>query len=72
MLRIYFMQQWLGYSNPAMEDELHDHAALRCFAACSLEMFPMRPLLQVQTFLERHDLCEKLVVLTWKILLAKG
>jgi len=32
MLHIHFMQQWVGYSNPAMEEALHDVPLLRQFA----------------------------------------
>ena len=33
MLCIHFMQQWFGYSDPAMEEALHDIPLLRGFAA---------------------------------------
>lgn len=32
MLRIHFMQHWFGYSDPAMEEALHDIPLLRQFA----------------------------------------
>src|SRR5690606_41052537 len=32
MLRIHFMQQWFAYSDPAMEEALHDIPLLREFA----------------------------------------
>jgi IS5 family transposase len=32
MLRIHFMRQWFGYSDPAMEEGLHDVPLLRQFA----------------------------------------
>jgi len=32
MLRIHFMQQWFGLSDPAMEEALHDMALFREFA----------------------------------------
>lgn len=32
MLRIYFLQHWYGYSDPAMEDALYDNMAVRIFA----------------------------------------
>src|SRR4030066_805080 len=32
MLRIYFMQQWYGLSDPAMKDALYEIEALRRFA----------------------------------------
>jgi len=38
MLRIYFMQQWYGLSDPAMEDALYDSEAMRRFADIELEV----------------------------------
>jgi hypothetical protein len=38
MLRIYFMQQWYGLSDPAMEDALYDIESLRWFAAIDIEV----------------------------------
>ena len=35
MLRIHLMQQWFGYSDPAMEDALHETPLLRGF--CGLD-----------------------------------
>jgi IS5 family transposase len=32
MLRIHFMQQWFAYSDPVMEEALHDIPLLRSFA----------------------------------------
>ena len=32
MLRIHLMQHWFGYSDPAMEEALHDIPMLRGFA----------------------------------------
>ena len=33
MLRVYFLQQWNGYSDPGMEDALYDNVSLRRFAS---------------------------------------
>ncbi len=33
MLRVYLLQQWFGYSDPAMEEALHDMQLLRDFAS---------------------------------------
>ncbi len=38
MLRIYFMQQWYGLSDPAMEDALYDIESMRRFADIDLEV----------------------------------
>ena len=35
MLRIYFMQQWFGHSDPGMEDALHDNLARTRRAMCT-------------------------------------
>ena len=32
MLRIYFLQQWYGLSDPGMEDSLYDVESMRWFA----------------------------------------
>ena len=34
MLRIHFMQQWFGLSDPGMEDELCDNVSLGYLQAC--------------------------------------
>ena len=36
MLRIHFMQQWFGYSDPAMEEALHDVPLLRPLRSAGL------------------------------------
>jgi IS5 family transposase len=36
MLRIHFMQQWYGLSDPAMEEALYEIASMRRFAGLSL------------------------------------
>jgi hypothetical protein len=38
MLRIYFMHQWYGVSDPAMEDALYDIESIRRFAGIDLEV----------------------------------
>jgi hypothetical protein len=38
MLRIYFMQQWYGLSDPLMEDALYDSESMRRFAGIDLEI----------------------------------
>ncbi len=41
MLRIYFMQQWYGLSDPAMEDALYDSESMRRFAGIDLQANPI-------------------------------
>ena len=36
MLGIYFMQQWYGLSDPAMEDALYDIKSMRRFAGIDI------------------------------------
>src|SRR4030066_2490704 len=38
MLRIYFMQQWYGLSDPAMKDALYEIEALRRFVDIDMEV----------------------------------
>ena len=40
MLRIHLMQNWFGYSDPAMEEALYETTSLRQFAGLSLERIP--------------------------------
>uniref|UniRef100_A0A2X0R8A2 Transposase n=1 Tax=Candidatus Nitrotoga fabula TaxID=2182327 RepID=A0A2X0R8A2_9PROT len=59
MLRIHFMQQWFGYSDPAMEEALHDIPLLRQFAR--LDTFEdavpdESTILPFRHLLEQHDL----------------
>lgn len=42
MFHIYFMQQWYGLINLAMEENLYDIGALRRFAGVDLSSFPTR------------------------------
>ena len=40
MLRVHLMQNWFGYSDPAMEEALYETTILRQFAGLSLERIP--------------------------------
>ena len=61
MLRIYFMQQWYGLSDPAMEDSLYDVASMRRFAGAALDAIPDETTIcKFRHFLERHQLTERL------------
>ena len=58
MLRIYFMQQWYGLSDPAMEDSLYDSEAMRRFADIDLEVDVVpdeTTILNFRHLLERHS-----------------
>jgi IS5 family transposase len=59
MLRIYFLQQWYGLADEALEDALYDSQALRSFAGIDLNHDPVpdaTTLLQFRHWLERHEL----------------
>jgi IS5 family transposase len=38
MLRIYFLQQWYGLADEALEDAIYDSQAMRSFAAIDLSV----------------------------------
>lgn len=40
MLRMHLMQNWFGYSDPAMEEALYETTLLRQFASLGLERIP--------------------------------
>jgi len=61
MLRLYFMQQWYGLSDPAMEDSLYDIESMRRFAGIDIDAIPDETtILKFRHFLEAHRLTEKL------------
>ena len=61
MLRIYFLQQWYGLSDPGMEDSLYDVESMRRFAGVTLEAIPDETtILKFRHFLEQHRLTEQL------------
>lgn len=73
MLRIYFMQQWYGLSDPAMEDSLYDITAMRRFAGVALSSIPDETsILHFRHLLERHGLTEVLFRQTERYLSDKG
>jgi transposase, IS5 family len=59
MLRIYFLQQWYGLADEALEDALYDSQALRGFAGIDLTVAAVPDATTVLNFrhwLERHEL----------------
>jgi len=63
MLRIYFLQQWYGLADEALEDALYDSQALRGFAGIELTRDPVpdaTTVLHFRHWLERHDLTKAL------------
>jgi len=75
MLRVHFLQQWYGYSDPAMEDALHDIPALRRFAgldAGESRMPDETTILNFRHLLEVHQLGESLFQEVVSLLTERG
>ena len=75
MLRIHFMQQWFGYSDPAMEEALHDIPLLRRFAGLDAfeDVMPDEStILRFRHLLEKHDLAAALFAEINGLLSEKG
>ena len=63
MLRVYFLQQWYGLADEALEDALYDSQALQGFARMDLQAEGVpdaTTLLKFRHLLEAHDLCQGL------------
>jgi transposase, IS5 family len=63
MLRLYFLQQWYGLADEALEDALYDSQALRGFAGIDLSVAAVPDATTVLNFrhwLEEHDLTRAL------------
>src|SRR3954453_6593956 len=63
MLRVYFVQQWYGLADEAVEDALYDSQALRRFAGIELNRDPIpdaTTVLHFRHWLERHELTKGL------------
>jgi len=57
MLRVHLMQNWFGYSDPAMEEALYETTILRQFAGLDLECIPDETtILNFCHLLEKHEL----------------
>jgi transposase, IS5 family len=75
MLRVYFLQQWYGLADEALEDALYDSQALQGFARIDLsaEGVPdATTLLNFRRLLETHDLCQGLFAAINADLTARG
>jgi IS5 family transposase len=75
MLRVYFLQQWYGLADEALEDALYDSQALQRFARIDLaaEGVPdATTLLNFRRLLETHDLCKGLFTAINADLAARG
>ncbi len=63
MLRVYFLQQWYGLADEALEDALYDSQAMQGFARIELAAAGVpdaTTLLNYRRLLETHDLCKGL------------
>src|SRR6476646_11771434 len=63
MLRLYFLQQWYGLADGAMEDALYDSHALRGFAGIDLTVAAVPDATTIMNFrhwLESHELSQAL------------
>ncbi len=64
MLRVHLMQNWFGYSDPAMEEALYEVAPLRRFAGLSLARASVpdeTTILNFRRLLETHGLAPKIL-----------
>lgn len=75
MLRIHLLQHWYGYSDPAMEDALHEVPLLRRFAgldAGESRMPDETTILNFRHLLEKHQLAERLFQEVVSLLTERG
>ena len=62
MLRVHLMQNWFGYSDPAMEEALYEVTILRHFAGLHLGRIPDETtILNFRRLLERHELASQIL-----------
>ncbi|MBC7369543.1 MAG: IS5 family transposase [Undibacterium sp.] len=75
MLRVYFLQQWYGLADEALEDALHDSQALQRFARIEFDAEGVpdaTTLLKFRRLPETHDLCKGLFTAINADLAARG
>lgn len=75
MLRIHFLQQWFGYSDPAMEEALSDIPLLRRFARLDAfdDALPDEStILRFRHLLEQHRLAEAIFAEVQAVLAEQG
>lgn len=57
VLHVHMMQNWSGYSDPAMEEALYETTVLRQIAGVSLERIPYETaILNFRRLLVKHEL----------------
>jgi transposase, IS5 family len=75
MLRVHFMQQWFGLSDPAMEEALHDVPMYREFAGIEAGMARLpdeSTILRFRHLLEQHGLAAQMLNTVNELLRNKG
>ena len=75
MLRIHFMQQWFGLSDPAMEEALHDTPAYRDFTQINHTEATLpdeTTILRFRRLLETHNLAPAILGLVNQLLAEQG
>jgi IS5 family transposase len=75
MLRVYFLQQWYGLSDPGAEEALYDSDSMRRFAQIELASEPVPDESTIMNFrhlLEKKKLTEKMFKATGKFLAERG
>jgi IS5 family transposase len=75
MLRMYFLQQWYGLADEALEDAIYDSQAMRGFARIDLAADGVpdaTTLLKFRRLLETNDLCKGLFTAINADLTARG
>ena len=75
MLRMYFLQQWYGLADEALEDALYDSQAMRGFVRidlCADGVPDATTLLKFRRLLETNDLCKGLFTAINADLTARG
>ena len=74
MLRIHFMQQWFGLSDPATEEALHDTPMYRDFAGLDwTQRLPDETtILRFRHLLEAHKLADQMLSVVNDMLGSKG
>lgn len=63
MLRVHLLQNWFGYSDPAVEEAFYKTTILREFAGLSLERIPDETtIVNFRRLLEKHELAAGILV----------
>jgi IS5 family transposase len=73
MLRVHLMQNWFGYSDPAMEESLHEATILRLYAGLSLDRISDETtILNFRRRLEKNELAVGILQIIYGYLGERG